>query len=305
MLLLTLGPRRRSLEIALAESAQLLAMAEREQRVAVGAWVVEDGPHLCLGALQVAGRLLRDVSGVGVPVVRRSTSGTAAAVDGGVLVAIALPSIDAVHRDASPRTVINRNVRPLLAGLRRAGVAATYLGRDFISVDRRPFALLGLDATFGGAVLIEALATRQGTLALPRAVVTDLEAGTPRLGGARPLSLREAGIDDLDAFARAFLEGVSDRLGAEREAVEVEALPGPTVDRSTSPLLEGARLLEPVSVPIGWLDLGWSGGMPWIGGDVLTATYALGSSFELGGSHVPMEGAVWDDVRRAAMSFRP
>jgi hypothetical protein len=301
VLLLTVGPRHRPHELAFAESAALLHLAEAEQAVVAGAWVLPDGPRVCLGALQVAGRVLHGVDPA--TVTRRATSGAAVHVDGGVLLSLALPSLDAIHRDATPRTVLNRNVRPLLAGLRHAGIAATYLGRDFISVERRPAALLGLDGTRSGAILVEALMTARGSLALPRARVTDLEAGTQRLRGLEPLSLELLRARDLEKLAGDVLEGIADRLGAEREPREVDAPALDAVLGPTSPLASSARLLEPVPIPMGWLDLAVVDGLPWIGGDALAPTYALGHSFELGGFHVPMEGAVWDDVRRAATSF--
>ncbi|HTJ82999.1 MAG TPA: hypothetical protein VL400_14865 [Polyangiaceae bacterium] len=236
-----------------------------------------------------------------LPVLRRSTTGAAAFVDGGLLVSIALPSIDAIHRDATPRTILNRNVRPLLAGFRGAGIAATYLGRDFLSAQRRPLAALGIDGTRSGALLVEALASERAPFALPRAAVTDLEAGTPRLRGLEPVGLAEVARGaSIEGIAAAVLEGIAARLGAEIERREVSAIPEAPPRDSRSPLDGPVKLFAPQPIPMGWLDLALVGGLPWIGGDVLAPTYALGHSFELAHPDVPMEGAEWEDVRRGS-----
>ena len=301
MLILTIAPKRLSLVDALGESASMLALAESMEAVVVGAWVIEPGPTVCLGALQVAGRVLADP--VAGNVLRRSTTGAAAFLDGGLLVSLALPTLDAIHRDTTPRTILNRNVRPLLAGFRHAGIAASYLGRDFISVARRPFALLGIDGSAKGAVLIEALASGESTFALPAALATDLEVGTHRLRDLSPISLEEASRDrDPEEIAGSVLEGIAVKLGAETEpwdgssaSVKLPRVLGPT-----SPLEGAVQLLAPQPIPMGWLDLALVDGLPWIGGDVLAPAYALGSSFELAHPDTPMEGAEWDDVRRAS-----
>ncbi len=297
MLLLTVGPRHRPHALAFAESAALLGVAEAEQAAVAGAWILPAGPRVCLGALQVAGRVLREVDPASV--VRRASTGAAVSVDGGVLVTFAVPTVDHVHRDATPRTALNRNIRPLLAGLRHAGLVATYLGRDFVSVERRPIGSIGLDGLRSGALSIELLFTARGSLRPPPDWVTDLESGTERFRGLASLALEER-CSDLERLASDVLEGIADRLGAERESREVDAVPLAGVDGPKSPLSEGALRFEPLPIPMGWLDLALVDGLPWIGGDLLAPAYALGHSFPFGGSHVPMEGAVWDDVRRAA-----
>lgn len=55
-----------------------------------------------------------------------------------------------------PDKILNRNVRPLLAALRKAGALAMYGGRDFVLVDGQIVALLGWARGRRGEVVIEA-----------------------------------------------------------------------------------------------------------------------------------------------------
>jgi hypothetical protein len=308
---LVAAPRETALLDALAASADLLRAAEREEKVACGAWIAPAERVIVLGRMQHAGRVLTSLDLGDWSVARRATTGTAAAVDGALVVSVALPAIDTVFRDATMRTVVNRNVRLLLAGLRSASVAAAYFGREWIAWQRRPLAVLGLEMTPSGAVLLEALFTLRGSLVLPRELTTDAERAVDRYPGKMTASLGEAVGEraPLDA-ARAIVDGIAERVGGDTLELKsiAEAPPSETaeVGRVTSlesPLPTGALSVAPRQVPIGWLDVARSPGGMWVGGDVLAPSFALG----LGApppDGAPMEGASWDDVQRARDAAR-
>lgn len=67
-----------------------------------------------------------------------------------------------------PDKILNRNVRPLLAALRKAGALAMYGGRDFVSADGEIVALLGWARGRGGEIVLEAaIATDAGVMLEP------------------------------------------------------------------------------------------------------------------------------------------
>lgn len=308
---LVAAPRETDLLRALAESGALLGAAEEEEKVACGAWVSPADRSIVLGRLQHAGRVLTSLDPGGWTVARRASTGTAVALDGALVVSVALPAIDTVFRDATMRTVVNRNVRLLLAGLRSASVAAAYFGREWIAWQRRPLAVLGLEMTPSGAVLLEAFFTLRGSLALPRELTTDAERAVDRYPGKVTASLAEAVGEraPLDV-ARAIVDGIVERVGS--ETLDLKAIAGARgsetaeVGRVTSlesPLPEGAHAAAPRHVPIGWLDLARTPAGMWVGGDVLAPSFALG----LGApppDGAPMEGASWEDVERARDAAR-
>src|SRR5262249_23161412 len=149
-----IAPREASPGEALALGAALLARVGSEGVPYLTASIVR-GPAVLLGAGQRAGRVLRldACAAAGTAVVRRVTSGTAAFVgDRAIVWTLALPHVASLVPDATPRTLLNRNVRGFLEGFRRAGAAAHYFGREWVSVRHRPAALLGFEASPDGAV---------------------------------------------------------------------------------------------------------------------------------------------------------
>lgn len=129
------------------------------------------GEALLLGAHQRARDALSERTRLGGAVLRRSSGGmTVRAGDGIVYVALGLHHRNALM--ATPKLrILNRNVRGALAGLRLAGVAAHYFGRDFVSVDAQPAAFVGWDAQQDGRVLVELfLAERTSYLPQPEQV---------------------------------------------------------------------------------------------------------------------------------------
>ncbi len=113
------------------------------------------GDALVLGAHQRAADALTPAAREQSTVLRRATGGiTVQASEGVVYVALGLHE-RSVLMSCPKLRILNRNVRGALAGLRLAGAAAHYFGRDFLTVDTRPAAFVGWDARADGRVLLE------------------------------------------------------------------------------------------------------------------------------------------------------
>ena len=265
-----------------------------------GAWVIADGPAILLGRMQHAGRVLADVAPPGWAVLRRATTGPAVALDGGLLVSVALSSIDQVFRDTTHRTVLNRNLRLFLLGLRHAGLPAVYWGREWLAWQRRPIATCGLEMTPSGALLIEAFFTNRGSLAVPRDLLTDVERSIDRYGGKQPASLEDAASGgELVALGDKVLDGIVERVGLDPlEHQATAAALDMEVASPDSPMASPIVAHPPIAVPIGWLDVARTAAGMWVGGDVLAPSYTIGVGRPPPGG-APMEGATWADVSRA------
>ena len=114
---------------------------------------------LVLGRLQREDTLRgRSAARFDVRISRRRSTGTEAQLDGAVLYhALTLPRVDALFADASPRTLLNRNLRALLRGYTAAGVPLRYFGTEVLALLAHPVALVGYEQLESGAVLIEVL----------------------------------------------------------------------------------------------------------------------------------------------------
>lgn len=150
------------------------------------------------GDARVLGRYQREEDALAgevrarVPVHRRATGGpTGVAGEGTLYVALALSSASALMECPRER-VLNRNVRPLLSALRQLGVVAHYFGREFVSVERRPAALVAWTREPRGAVLIEALLGVERAYAVPEDEL-GIRPASPRMLGKEPITLAEAG----------------------------------------------------------------------------------------------------------------
>ncbi|MFO0555117.1 MAG: hypothetical protein U0271_42460 [Polyangiaceae bacterium] len=295
-------------EVALAHTGGALSLAVELGHPVLSVAVVgrSGAPTLVLGATQHAGRVL-DLEACArskTSVLRRTTTGTAVALDGGLVVALAVPEIDALFDDATPKNAVNRYVRPLLHGLRACKIPAMYLGREWIAADRRPIGVLGLEGSLDSALVLELFITASGSLAVPRELATPLERGLDRYRGKAPLSLDEALRGAPAAsLVEPFVEGVARAVSMEpatHEASSAQVVFIEEVTRTTSPIDDGAKFLAPIEVPIGYLDVARTSLGVWVGGDALTTTSALGFSSELAlETTTPLEGCLWSDLRRA------
>jgi hypothetical protein len=322
-------PERRSLRAVLGLGRALLLRAQEEQAPALAASVIEQGEAVVLGALQRRGRVLERaaVEAAGAIVLRRSTTGTAVYLRGrALLFTLALPSLSTLAADASPRTLLNRNLRGFLHGLRRSGALAHYFGREWLSVDKRPAAVAGFELLADGTTLIELFAGLDAPLALPPGLVTEDERAVDRWLGKEPATLGDKlRRGDPLALAAQIGEAVAANAGL---AIEPLSLPteASLADASLAdaslveersddePAPRGALFAPPLRVPIGWLDAALvpSTGELWLGGDLLCASHALraiGEAVARGEASAPfpegqfpLEGCTLADLVAAAQS---
>jgi hypothetical protein len=276
---------QRPIEDALHAGPALLRAAREHGVVCFAASLVE-GPAVLLGRHQRAARVLdlAEVARTATPVFRRCTAGTAAFAGGRTLVfTLALPHVTALFPDASFRTLLNRNVRPFLKGLTAAGALAHYFGREWLSSRRRPAALLGFEVDTDGAVLIEAIAGFDASIALPASLASADERSLDRFTGHSPAALAE--LLPADRTPEHVARCLADAVAARAQTV-ISTLPPPSseppagsfaVDLSSDdPLPAGATLLAPSRIPIGWLERAATPGGPlWLGGDVLAPRHVL------------------------------
>jgi hypothetical protein len=229
------------------------AVANLSQRSGTSALVIASafGDAAVLGRYQRPGRSgcareLRRVTG------GRSTHGG----DGVVSVAALMPDptawLDEPRALSGPR-LLNRLVRGLLSGLSRLGFAATYPGRDFVSLNGRRIASVSLGRETSGVVVFEA------ALGVDRPYTTaerdPVWPGLPALPEATTLEGEGGGGFDLATVREALVAGFTDRfaLALDPAAVPAEVFAAGVVD---DPLAALARLAAsgPIATPIGELE---------------------------------------------------
>jgi len=143
--------------------------------------------------------------------------------------------------------LLNRLVRGVLAALTPFGVAPSYPGRDFVSVDGKRVAQLALSRSASGAILFQALVAgrRPFTTAEPAPEFPGLPALPPP--GVLGIEGERLCAALVDGFAARFgLELVPAQLGREDEA-------GTGEPPLAAPGLEGLSAGDPVATPIGEL----------------------------------------------------
>lgn len=293
----------RALEHALALGSALLAKGALG--LAVSAL---RGPSVILGQHQHTARVL-DVDAAakrGVTVARRATAGTAMVAGGEALfVSLALPQVNSLFPDATFRSILNRNVRPLLRGLTSAGVEAHYFGREWVSAKRRAVAVLGFDVTAEGAVLVEALMGMDAPVAVPADIASADERAVDRYKGHPPAALREL-VQSIttERLGEALIAAYS--AAAKGASIEGEDIESPFFDSAPGHRPpEGASLHSPERIPIGWLErASLSDGKPWIGGDVLAPRWLLDkiAQEEPLPADLPLDGVKIADLTRGGRS---
>lgn len=316
-----IAPETRLAHVALALGPALVARAEATKRPQLTASLVR-GSTVVLGAAQRAGRVLDfdSCAHAGVTILRRTTTGTAAWLGGRAFVfTLALPAVATLFPDATPRTLLNRNIRPFLKGFARAGLITHYFGRDFLAMRQRPGALIGFDVSSSGAVLIELFVGYDEPATLPDAVASHDERALERWKVKRPTSLAEmlVGARPMD-IANAVLEGFAERAGeaATSSTLEPDALdtrPFRPITSPLDPVPEDLSLGAPVVVPIGWVEAAVEATTNptrrvWLGGDMLAPRFALQRIAERAGGlptedfdpeALPLEGATLADLMQA------
>jgi hypothetical protein len=115
------------------------------------------GDGLSLGRHQRAASSL--VDGQPKPVLRRLTGGRVCRYGTGqVSICLIVPDLFAFSGVMDPIKVINRGVRGLLRGIKQGfGLRAIYGGRDVITVQRQPLALLSMEALENGVCMFQAV----------------------------------------------------------------------------------------------------------------------------------------------------
>ena len=259
------------------------------------------GEAVVLGSRQRAGRVvdLAACEAMGVPVLRRATTGTAASLRGnGILWTLALPRVDALLPDATLRTLLNRNVRLLLSGLTRAGATAGYFGREWVAVRHCPAAVLGYDVTDDGRVLVEALIGWSNDLALPKGTAAPEELRVDRWRMKQPVALGACVGEGWSPLrvAETLVAAAAERTGGRREE---EAPPAERawekVRGANDPVPTGMRLGALVTAPIGYVEAAMGDTGRWYGGDALTSNAWLDARGRGDVSDGPLEGARWED----------
>lgn len=309
MQILAVAPRPLAQALALAPA--MLELAKSGDAV-IAASLLE-GPAVVLGALQRAGRVvdLAACATMGTPVLRRCTTGTAVYIGPrAILWTLALPHVAALAPDATPRTLLNRNVRGFLQGLSRGGATAQYFGREWIAIQHRPAALLGFEALADGRIVIEVFAGLGATIALPMELCAEEERAIDRWRGKEPLALDAA---DPEGLALRVIEAVAARAGARLDPAD---LPGNLVIHAPitdphDPAPSGLAITDGSRVPVGWIDAAAAVAPArlWIGGDLLVASFAardLAEALVRGEAQAradaPIDGASWSDLVEAGRS---
>ncbi|HYQ15076.1 MAG TPA: hypothetical protein VEQ58_04955 [Polyangiaceae bacterium] len=194
-------------------------------------------------------------------VLRRATTGTEAQLSGAVLYhALALPRVDALYADASPRTLLNRNLRAILRGYTAAGVPLRYFGTEVLALLGQPVALVGYEQTASGAVLIEVLVGLEAPCVVRSALKREPAAALFAILRDRPAPR--------DLLQRA-VRGVVERLGATTLDIE-NALPV----AAAVPSIEPSDEIAAVAIPLGVVEATLSPQVR-ITGDLLASSHAL------------------------------
>ncbi len=341
----------RSLEEALSAAPSLALAARADRDVTFAASLIE-GPAVILGRDQRASRVvdLPICGASGVRVLRRRTAGTAMFVgQRALLFVLVLPHVAALFPDASPRTLLNRNLRPFLRGLTAAGGLAHYFGREWLAVRKRPALIAGFDMEPDGTVTLEVLAGIESSMAVPAPLSAADERAVDRFRGGSPAGLVEVLPDTASpgtvarCVTEAFTAKSPSKVAVRGDLLSAVRLTGAEIDAvSTDPAPPGARLIDPVRIPIGWLERAESppeegafsgegallgqaaspghGGSPcatsprlWLGGDVLAPRALLDAVARLSVDaspesaaldRFPLEGVSLSELLSAARSPR-
>jgi len=164
-----------------------------------------------LGRFQRATTVLRD-PGRAAAALRRRTGGVCLSLGAGqVYVAITTPRWTTIWEDATPRTILQRAVRPLLRGLSLLGPVAQWSGLDWISVAHRPVAWVGWEIAPSDATLFEAVVAVRDPFLPPADTLGYPKREEDALRDAKPMTLWDIGIlrgaeEVADHIARGLVE---------------------------------------------------------------------------------------------------
>jgi hypothetical protein len=249
-------PRRRARLIRLASVSaerEIGVVASLAQRPGSSALVIADlvGDAATLGRFQHPGRsnATREL--------RRLTGGRSTRYGDGVVSLCALAPtaqawLDETGALSGPR-LLNRLVRGLLAGLARLGLAASYPGRDFVTVNGRRVAYVSLSREASGVFLFQAV------LGVGAAYTTaERDPSWPGLPAAPEptwLARERMPAPDFDRIASALAAGFAERfalvledapLSSDEERAFAAASVPPLVDASLAELTSAGAVATPI-----------------------------------------------------------
>jgi hypothetical protein len=245
-------PASRALAVG-ASLARRMAQPDAPAAVLYGAAL--DGDAIALGRMQRGmDALSEDARARGAhTLVRRHTGGPAANASSGVVYCALVLRHASALMECPPDRVLNRNVRGFLSGLGKGSTPAHYFGREWLSLERRPAALLAWTRSNDGAVLLEALIARETPFALSPGLDGYPERAEPPFLGKEPITLAEAWHDAPDP--EALIQGIAEGHATRFEGLEIERSSLSDEER------EAARALEPELVVD--LDAEAADGLSW------------------------------------------
>ncbi len=248
---------------ALELGGRALSFAEAQQRPVLASASFH-AEALVLGALQREDTLRqRSPARFDVARVRRLTTGTEAQLSGPALYhALALPRVDALFPDASPRTLLNRNLRAFLRGYTAAGAPLRYFGTEVLALLGHPVALIGYDRVDSGTLLIEVLVGLEHACVVRPALKRELPAAL--------LPLLRTSVAPHE-YLRRIVAGI-----VERHGVGAEDVAGTLLAQPTRAPTEPASGVVPasVSIPLGVVEAVARPELE-LTGDLLASTAAL------------------------------
>ena len=254
-------PRRRARLIRLASVSperELAVVASLAQRSGTSALVVAEltGDAAALGRFQRPGRshAAREL--------RRLSGGRSTRYGDGVISLCALAPtaqawLDETAALSGPR-LLNRLVRGLLAGLARLGLAASYPGRDFVTVNGRRIAYVSLSRDVSGVLLFQAVlgvgapyTTGERDPSWP---------GLPAVPEPTSLARERVPAPGFDRIAAGLAAGFSERFALLLEDAPLSSDDLRAVAAASPPPLADATLAElccagAIATPIGELEM--------------------------------------------------
>jgi len=244
---------------ALARGAALPKLLGPAQPVALYGAALAGDDALVLGSYQLESQALPQPAGAEVRL-RRSSGGTTVRAGAGILyLALALHDRSSLMSCPHGR-LLNRNVRGVLQGLRRAGAPANYFGRDFLSFTAQPAAFVAWDATQGGQVLLEFFISQARSCFVADSELAYPARREPSLRGQAPTTLHEIGVQAspeqlFEAVAKAHADG----FGVTWQATDCAALAPHEAELASSADTAQDRSMEwstPLEEAIGFVSAG-------------------------------------------------
>lgn len=227
------------------------------------------GRALVLGRWQRAATAIDAprASDEGLALVRRRTGGPAVYAGEGTAYAALILRHASVLLDCPADRVLNRNVRGMLGALSKVGSPAHYFGREWLSIERRPVAVVGWARHADGSVLLEFFLSIGENVALEPAWTRYPTRAEPPFLGKEPIRLDDVAgraLDPVDVLSWLPV-GHAERF----PAITPAATPLEPAIRERAKLIRNERSIDgtattaddllwsrPHEVPIGFVEAG-------------------------------------------------